>query len=97
MVTWVRNLFFMWRLAVPFWCLWWLHESQVLYRDGLTTLDWLSFGVMIIVPPAAVFGLGYGFVRVVEGFIRSSRRLGYKLDPAPRRPSGSAIDSGNGV
>jgi hypothetical protein len=71
MLVWVRNLFRMWMLAAPFWWLWWIHDSRVLYRDDLTTGDWLFFGVGLIVPPAAAFGLGYVLVRVVEGFIAS--------------------------
>ena len=73
MPIWVRNLLRMWMLALPFWCLWRIHDSRVLHREQLTTGDWLSFWTTLIVPPVVAFGLGYGLARAVEGFIASRR------------------------
>jgi hypothetical protein len=76
MFRWVHSLFRIWMFAVPFWCLWWLHESKVLYREDLTTGDWLVFSAGLIGPPVAFLGLGYLLLRVVEGFSRTNQRPG---------------------
>jgi hypothetical protein len=76
MLSWIHNLFRFWMFAVPFWCLWWTHESRVLYRDDLTIGDWLLFSVGLIGPPVVAFGLGRLLYRAVENIIASRTNQG---------------------